>query len=134
MLSRHPYVHAEFGFLCPTPRLRRLVRLALILILLGASVFALGRWVHREDGALVVAQTIQTVTAQADDKSTLASQMVTSRVDDKPTATSQGTDKNLAVIRKAAAPILAQSVPTQAIAPANASKKQRAPSHHRRRD
>ena len=100
MLSRHPYVHAEFGFLCPTPRLRRLVRLALISILLGASVFALGRWVYREDGASVVAQTIQTVTAQADDKSTLASQMVTSRVDDKSTAPSQGAGKNLAVIRK----------------------------------
>src|SRR5262245_35814453 len=134
MLSRHAYVHAEFGFVCPTPRLRRLVRLALISILLAASVFALGRWVYREDGALVVAQTIQTVTAQADDKSTLASQMLTSRVDDKPTAPSQGTDKNLAVIRKAAAPILAQNVPTQSITPTTVSKKQRAPTQHRRRN
>jgi len=134
MLSRHPYTHAEFGFLCPTPRLRRLVRLVLISILLGATAFALGRWVYRGDGALVVAQTIQTITAQADDKSTLASQMVTTRVDDKPTVPSQGTDKNPAVIRQAAPPILAQNVPARSITPANASKKQRAPSHHHRRN
>jgi hypothetical protein len=131
MLST-PYVHAEFGSLC-TPSLRPLVRLALISILLGATVFALGRWVYREDGALVVAQIIQTkVTAQADD--TLASQTVTTRVDDKPTLASQGTDKNLAAIKEAAAPVLAQNGPTQSITPAHASKKQRAPVQHRRRN
>ena len=112
-------MHAEFGFLCPTPRLPRLVRLAFVSILFGATVFALGRWVYREDGALVVAQTIQTAPTQ---------------VDDKPTLAAQGTDKNLAVIREVAAPMLAQNVPTQSITPANASKQQRAPSHHRRRN
>jgi apolipoprotein N-acyltransferase len=128
------YVHPEFGFLCPTPRLRRLVRLALVSILLGTMVFAIGRRVYPEDGALLVAQIIQTVTALADDKPALASQIVTTRVDDKPMVASPSTDKNLVVIREAAAPILAQNVPTQSIVPAHASKKQRAPSKHRHRN
>ena len=133
MLST-PYVHAEFGFLRPTPRLPRLVRLAFVSILLGAAVFALGRGVYRKDGALVVAQTIQTAPTQADDKPTLAPRGVTTRVDDKSTLASQGTDKNLAVISEVAAPMLAQNVPTKSITPANGSKQQRAPSHHRRRN
>ena len=89
------YVHPEFGLLCPTPRLRRLVRLALVSILLGSIVFALGRRVSPEDRALVVARIIQTVTALADDKPTLAAQIVATRVDDKPMVAAQGTDKNL---------------------------------------
>jgi len=128
------YVHPEFGFLCPTPRLRRLVRLALVSILLGAIVFAVGRRIDPEDRALVVARIIQTVTALADDKPTRAAQIVTARVDDKPMVATQGTDKNPAVIREAAAPISAQNVPAQSITPANASNKQRAPSQHRRRN
>ena len=36
------YVHPEFGFFCPTPRLRRELRIAFVSVLFGAFGGALG--------------------------------------------------------------------------------------------